>query len=129
MSIDASYRDDPQTEMVDYKALANISNGLALSTNIIVVLNTVIMIYPTRWWVPGAWDTPYDLYKEISFIFVHSYPLIASTINMFFLSDTIIYMSDVWYVIVFGIAYNFVSLTWSYINNLIIYPYMLWETW
>jgi hypothetical protein len=63
MSIYASYRDDPQNDYLDYKTLANWTNGMAQCVNIVVFFVTSFAIYPVVFSEEGAWDTPYDIYS------------------------------------------------------------------
>ena len=58
------------------------------------------------------WDSISDFAKRINIIFIHSLPLLFTTINMFLLSDMIVYFQDLWIVPVVAGAY--LGFAWIY---------------
>lgn len=106
LSLYASYHIDHSKYMdINYKALANVANAVAQTMNIIVTLCAWTLILPVLWTKENAWSTISDIIGQLNNIFIHSFPLISSTVNIFVLSDSIIYMTDFWAVFLFGFSY------------------------
>ena len=108
--------------LIDYKALATILNTSAQTMNLIVTVVSWILIMP---WVYTSEEN--TLIFKIDQTFIHSLPLLFSTINIFILSDTTIYYSDSWVIIV--VAFLYLSLTYVYTKTLgeKVYYFLTWE--
>jgi len=65
--------------------------------NVIITLVAWISIIPQDL-ADEPWDTVGDVLTRLNIIIIHVIPLIFNTINMFVLSDMIVYVQDLWIV-------------------------------
>lgn len=117
-SIYASWSEDPETDMFDNKTIANIFNGLAQTLNLFVFICSVTVIIPNNMFSEDGygWNTARKWYYQFRNVYVHILPFISSTINVFLLSDIIIYMFDQWYILLILIAYLLTSFWYTKLN-------------
>lgn len=110
--------------MIDYKAIANIFNTVSQSTNIVVTVASWIFIMPLIF--EGKGKSNSWAYK-VDMSLIHSLPLMFTTINLFILSDTTIYYSDLWIVCLFMGKYLHRTYIYTMITGEHIYPFLTWE--
>ena len=67
-------------------------------TNMCVVLVSFMIIVPEKWENPDNWKDLESMYWLFRNVLIHTVPLTVSTINLYFLTDTIVYLSDIWLV-------------------------------
>ena len=108
--------------LIDYKALATLLNTASQSINLTVTLVSWVFIMP---WVYT--DEKNTLYYKIDSTLIHSLPLLFTTINIFMLSDTTLYFSDSWVILVVAVLY--LSLTYYYTKKSgeYVYYFLTWE--
>ena len=81
-------------------------------------------------WANSGWSDFYEVVHQLYQMYIHTVPLVTTTINTLILTDTIGYIIDIWMVPLIAIAY---CLT-SYIHFLITggeyqYPFLNWNQW
>lgn len=54
----------------------------------------------------------------------HSVPLLISTLNFYLLTDSIVYISDLWVVLIFSVFYLLVAYIWTIQTGKVIYSFL-----
>ena len=110
------------------KAVANLLMGIAETINVIVTVVSYVIIIPATVKQSNAWDTPEHIFDTIfNKILVHTLPIIFSTVNLFMLTDTIMYYTDLWFVPLMTAAYMGMAYTYTKTYNSYIYPFMTFK--
>jgi hypothetical protein len=86
--------------LINYKPLATILNTASQAINVIVTLCSWLLIMPLI-----LFDGDISLSYKIDQTLIHSVPLLLTTINIFILSDTTLYYSDAWVILVVTTSY------------------------
>ena len=117
--------------VIDYKALAEIIGQLAQSANIIIFIAYFTLINPPNSYLddPSKWTNLPTSIHSVRTILVHTLPLFSTTLNMYFLSDTIAYMSDSYVTLLFGIIFILITATYKTLTGKNIYPFLTFEDW
>lgn len=83
---------------IDYKILANLFNTTAMNTNQWVLLLSFTIIMPSELMNPENYKSFTSVYWLFRAVLIHTVPLVVSTINSYILTDSVIYLTDIWIV-------------------------------
>ena len=86
------------------------------------------------WWLiipenlaAGPWDEFYSVLDLTNHVIIHVLPLLFSTINLFVLSDMIIYIQDLWLVPVLATTYLSIAYVYSTVEDYEIYSFLTFK--
>ena len=116
----------PDYEFTSWKSWAVLFNQLAMDANTVTTITAVFGIIP-HWFEFFPWETPEDYYDQIFNVFIHTVPMIISTINYFFLTDQVGHMMDSWLVVVVASSYMIYNWLYTKETGSPIYPFLTWE--
>ena len=111
--------------LADFGALANMSNAATLPVSIVVTVCSYFFQLPYFWFNVG-W-TGWQLYYQIYQIAIHTLPLIFEVVDVFILSDTILYAQDVWMTIFVIAAYLGMTFVYTRYTGHVIYSFLTWD--
>ena len=115
---------------MDGTILATTLGGLVQSGNVLISLVSWTLIHPlwgTFFYEDGAWTSDSAIEWRLSRIYMHTFPLIYSTINMFVLSDAIVHSYDIWLIGLLGAVY-LASNYWYYLaSGTVTYEFLPWN--
>ena len=84
-------------------------------------------LWGTFFYVDGAWTSESAIELRLSRIYLHTFPLICSTVNMFVLSDAIVHYYDVWTAVLAWVGFM-ASNYWYYLaSGNVTYSFLPWR--
>ena len=95
--------------------------------NIITTLFYWTLLGPAKFTNPKNYENTAAIFDLFISFFIHTFPFIASTVNLYLLSDVICYYSDIWFPIALGLLYSFLNFSWTTTTGLPIYPFLTWS--
>ena len=96
-------------------------------TNMCVVLVSFLIIVPAKWENPDNWKDYESMYWLFRNVLIHTVPLTVSSINMYLLTDTIVYISDIWLVSLICYSYLIIQYYYVFITGVIVYEGEDWD--
>ena len=95
-------------------------------------MNTMITLVSWGYILPSFWksigfSTLSDIWYQIYQIIIHTLPIINSSINLYILSDVIIYVQDLWLMPFSAFFYCIATYFITEYSGTIIYPWLTWE--
>lgn len=94
--------------------------------NVFITIVSWLVIIPRRW-ANGDWSTLLGVYLQLDNMAIHLYPLIFTSINLFLLSDMIVYLQDIWIVPVTSISYLVFAFSYTSYTGSFIYNFLTFE--
>jgi len=88
---------------IENKAMANLFGSIALNLDIII-FSATFFLHPFIWYLWG-WTTLMDIFWQVNTVAKHQIPMMCAAINFFILSDSVIYFTDVWAVLLVYVSY------------------------
>ena len=113
---------DFRESFIDYKIFANILNEIALTVNFIVTVISWVLIMP---WILMSEEN--SIYVKIDQSLLHSLPFLFSLINIFVLSDTVVYYSDTWAIMLVAACYLTGTYYFTKKSGLLVYYFLTWK--
>ena len=98
-----------------------------MNTNQWVVLLSFTVIMPSELTNPDNYKSFMSVYWLFRSVLIHTVPLMVSTINQYFLTDSIIYLTDIWIVPLVAYTYLLVQYTYVALTGDIVYSGQDWD--
>ena len=83
------------------KAVTNVLSTLSLNLDLGIFLISWTILHPYIWFA-WPWNTPVDVFWQLNSLIKHTVPFISIMINVFILSDSVIYFTDSWVIMLLG---------------------------
>ena len=113
-----------QQTYIDYKIMAILMSDLAQVSNVIITVVSWLVIIPWSVQIENGWDTPLKVYIQIKNIWIHTIPLIFTSLNMFLFSDVVVYYEDAWVFVPIALGYLVIAWTYTSLTGVALYPFL-----
>lgn len=72
----------------------------------------------------AGWISFTEVKTLMGLMIEHSVPLLISSLNLYFLTDSIVYISDIWIIWLFIILYLFITYLWFTQTGKVVYSFL-----
>ena len=94
--------------------------------NIVTVLVSWTYLLPTLW-TEGSWESDDDIVNQVFNILVDVLPVVFSSVNLYLLTDTINYISDMWLAALIALGYLMLALAFAKLTEHPIYQFVSFD--